>query len=194
MLSASHCTVHIRTPASFAQVNCESRRRPRRVALHAGRTRLICGATAKSGRDDAAAQVRQKVDQALQQVQDAQKEVEETRQRSHEEAEQRRKDQRFDRAKDALHLKDQGYKLEPSAGHDQAEDLLEDSKEARTHENASSQEAQVPNPSISKSVRERLLALEEIRATKPFRKLISRGEPVPQLTHHYAAAAWWAIS
>ena len=172
----------------------QSYRRPRRAALHAGRTRLICDATAKSGKEDAAPQVQQKVDQALQQVQDAQEQVEKNRQRSQEEAEQRRKDQRFDRAKDALHLKDQGYKLEPTAGHDQAEDLLEDSKEARTHENASSKEAQLPNPSISKSVRERLLALEEVRASKPFRKLISRGEPVPQLTHHYAAAAWWAVS
>lgn len=172
----------------------QSRRRPRRAALQGGPSRLTCRATAKSGTGDAAAQVRQKVDQALQQVQDAQEKVEKNRQDSQEEAEQRRNDQRFDRAKDALHLKDQGYKLEPSAGHDQAEDLLEDSKEARTHENASSKEAQVPDPSISKSVRERLLALEEIRATKPFRKLISRGEPVPQLTHHYAAAAWWAIS
>lgn len=156
--------------------------------------RQVCDATAKSGTSDAAAQVREKVDQALQQVQEAQEQVEKNRQQSQEEAEQRRKDQRFDRAKDALHLKDQGYKLDPSAGHDQDEALLEDSKEARTHENASSKGAQVPDPSISKSVRQRLLALEEVRANKPFRKLISKGEPVPQLTHHYAAAAWWAVS
>lgn len=172
----------------------QSRRRPRTAALKGGPSRLMGRATAKSGTGDAAAQVREKVDQALQQVQDAQEEGEKNRQQSQDKAEQRRHAQRFDRAKDALHLIDQGYKLEPSAGHDQAEDLLEDSKEARTHENASSKEAQVPDLSISKSVRERLLALEELRATKPFRKLISRGEPVPQLTHHYAAAAWWAVS
>ena len=159
--------------------------------LRAERMRPVYGAF-WGGTGDAAAQVQERVDEALQQVQEAQKEIGRHREKGQVEAEQMRKDQQFQRAKGALELKDKGYKLEASAGHDQPEALLEDSKEAQTRENGSSKDAQVPDPSISKSVRERLLALEEVRTTKPFRKLISKGEPVPQLSHHYAAAAWWA--
>ena len=171
----------------------QSRKRSNRLVPSAGRMRLVCGASVGSSTGDAAAQVQEKVDEALQKVQEAQEEIVRHRKEGQEEAEQIRKDQQFQRAKGALELKDKGHKLEPSAGHDQPEAALADSKEAQTHENASSKDAQVPDPSISKSVRERLLALEELRATKPFRKLISKGEPIPQLTHHYAAAAWWAV-
>lgn len=149
---------------------------------------------ANSAGKDAAAQVKEKIDLAVQQVQVSQDKILKKRQEGQQEAEQRQKDQRFQRVKGALDLKEKGHKLEPTAGHDQTEGSLGDSKEAQTRENANSKEAQVPDPSISKSVRQRLLALEELRAAKPFRRLISRGEPVPQLTHHYAAAAWWAVS
>lgn len=159
--------------------------------MKAARMRPICSASVGAG--DGAAQVQEKLDEALQQVQEAQEEIVRHREAGQEEAEQIRKDQRFQRAKGALDLKEKGYKLEPAAGHDQPDASLEQSKEAQTRENASSQDAQVPNPSISKSICERLQALEELRATKPFRKLVSKGEPVPQLSHHYAAAAWWAV-
>lgn len=171
----------------------QSRKRPHRPVLSAGHVRPLRGASVGSSTGDAAAQVQEKVDEALQKVQEAQEEIVRHRKEGQEQAEQIRKEQRFQRAKGALELKEKGHKLEPAAGHDQPEATQEDSKEAQTRENASSKDAQVPDPSISKSVRERLLALEELRATKPFRKLISKGEPVPQLTHHYAAAAWWAV-
>lgn len=169
------------------------RKRSNRLVLSAGRMRPVCGASVGSSNSDAATQVQEKVDEALQQVQEAQDEIVRHRKEGQEEAEQIKKDQQFQRAKGALELKEKGHKLEPSAGHDQPEAPVADSKEAQTRENASSKDAQVPDPSISRSVCERLLALEELRATKPFRKLISKGEPVPQLTHHYAAAAWWAV-
>ena len=148
----------------------------------------------QAANSSAAAHVQEKVKQALQQVQDAQEQILQKRQEGQEEADQRQKEQRYERVKGALELKEKGHNLDPSAGHAPTDDLQSNSKEAQTQENANSADAQVPNPSISKSVRQRLLAMEELRAAKPFRRLISRGEPVPQLTHHYAAAAWWAVS
>ena len=163
-------------------------------SLNRARNQLQRHIVAKSAGKDAAAEVKEKIDLAAQQVQEAQDKILDKRQQGQQDAEQRQKDQRFQRVKGALDLKEKGHKLEPTAGHDQTEGSPGDSKEAQTRENANSKEAQVPDPSISKSVRQRLLALEEMRSAKPFRRLISRGEPVPQLTHHYAAAAWWAVS
>lgn len=182
----------------------------------------------------AEAQVKEKVDEALQQVKDSQEKIQTARRETEDEAEQIRKDQRFQRVKGALDLKEQGHKLDPSvikddrnqhpesieakaragreaqvsnsskgkkaASHNKGasqESGVKDapmSKEQRTHENAASQEAQVPDGTISKSVCQRLLALEALAETRPRRKLVSMGEPVPQLVHHYAAAAWWAVA
>lgn len=180
-------------PFLTPRVCMQSPNRSHKSVLSTRRMRSVCGASVESSNGDATAQVQEKVDEAVQKVQEAQEEIIRHRKEGQEEADQIRKDQRFERAKGALELKEKGHKLEPSAGHEQPEGPLKDSKEAQTRENASSRDAQVPDPSISRSVCDRLLALEELRATKPFRKLISKGEPVPQLTHHYAAAAWWAV-
>ncbi len=168
------------------------------------------------------AQVKEKVNEALQQVKDSQEKIQNARRETEVEAEQIEQDQRFDRVKGALDLKEQGHNLDPTVAREEGdEDAFEKvdsgkkaqphengaseekatsvpdtqmSKEERTRENAAAKEAQVPDGTISKSVRQRLLALEELRAARPQRKLISRGEPVPQPAHHYAAAAWWAVA
>ena len=192
------------------------------------------GVSASTQTSSAEAQVQEKVDEALQQVKDSQEKVQTARRETEDEAEQIRKDQRFQRVKGALDLKEQGHNLDPSvakddedlhpgsieakarsgreaqvsnsskgqkaASHDKGasqESGVKDapmSKEQRTRENAASQEAQVPDGTISKSVCQRLLALEALADTRPRRKLVSMGEPVPQLVHHYAAAAWWAVA
>ena len=195
---------------------------------------VSAGMSGSTTASSAEAQVKEKVDEALQQVKDSQEKIQTARRETEDEAEQIRKDQRFQRVKGALDLKEQGHKLDPSvikddrnqhpesieakaragreaqvsnsskgkkaASHNKGasqESGVKDapmSKEQRTHENAASQEAQVPDGTISKSVCQRLLALEALAETRPRRKLVSMGEPVPQLVHHYAAAAWWAVA
>lgn len=195
---------------------------------------VSAGVSGSTQTSSAEAQVKEKVDEALQQVKDSQEKVQTARRETEDEAEQIRKDQRFQRVKGALDLKEQGHNLDPSvakddedqhpesieakarsgrevqvsnsskgkeaASHDKGasqESGVKDapmSKEQRTRENAASQEAQVPDGTISKSVCQRLLALEALADTRPRRKLVSMGEPVPQLVHHYAAAAWWAVA
>ena len=180
------------------------RERLLRYQARAGQRKLLRRISQRTwaGQNDAAtttsleAQVEEKVNEALQQVKDSQEKIQANRRKTEDEAEKIKKDQRFRRVKDALDLKEQGHNLDPSAGHSPDEDVLADSKAAQTRKNAASDEAQVPDGqmSLSKSICQRLLALEEAHASRPRRKLISRAEPVPQLTHHYAAAAWWAVA
>ncbi len=194
---------------------------------------VAAGLSGGTQTSSAEAQVKEKVDEALQQVKESQEKIQTARRETEDEAEQIRKDQRFQRVKGALDLKEQGHNLDPAVSKDggnqhpesieakaradreaQVSDSSEGnaashnegasqesgikdaplSKEQRTRENAASQEAQVPDGTISKSVCQRLLALEALAETRPRRKLVSMGEPVPQLVHHYAAAAWWAVA
>jgi len=195
---------------------------------------VSAGLSSSTQTSSAEAQVKEKVDKALQQVKESQEKIQTARRETEDEAEQIRKDQRFQRVKGALDLKEQGHNLDPSVakddGNQQSESIeakaradreaqvsnssegkkaashnegasqesgVKDapmSKEQRTRENAASQEAQVPDGTMSKSVCQRLLALEALAETRPRRKLVSMGEPVPQLVHHYAAAAWWAVA
>lgn len=193
---------------------------------------VSAGLSGNAQTSSAEAQVKEKVDEALQQVKVSQDKVQTARRETEDEAEQIRKNQRFQRVKGALDLKEQGHNLDPSVAkddenqhpestqakarteaqvsnsskgkkatsHDKGASQESDvknapmSKEQRTRENAASQEAQVPDGTISKSVCQRLLALEALADSRPRRKLVSMGEPVPQLVHHYAAAAWWAVA
>ncbi len=195
---------------------------------------VSAGLSSSTQTSSAEAQVKEKVDKALQQVKESQEKIQTARRETEDEAEQIRKDQRFQRVKGALDLKEQGRNLDPSVAKDdgnqhpesieakapadreaQVSDSSEGkkaashnegasqesgvkdapmSKEQRTRKNAASQEAQVPDGTMSKSVCQRLLALEALAETRPRRKLVSMGEPVPQLVHHYAAAAWWAVA
>lgn len=191
------------------------------------------GNTSQAQTSSAEAEVKDMINEAQQQVKESQDKIHKARRETEEDAEQIQKDQRFQRVKDALDLKEQGHKLDPSAvkEHDDAHGDIEAkadasrkaqppndskdteadsrsnsttkadkaqngpmSKEERTRENAASEEAQVPDGTISKSICQRLLALEAKAAARPRRKLVSKGEPVPQLAHHYAAAAWWAVA
>lgn len=154
----------------------------------------LAGHDAAANTSSAEAEVKEKVNEALRQVQEAQRQIHSSRTESEEQAERTKKDQKFRRAKGAMELKEQGHNLDPSAGHSPEEDSVNDSKAARTRENAASDEAHKPDGTISQSVCQRLMALEELAAARPRRKLVQRGEPVPQLRHHYAAAAWWAVT
>lgn len=195
---------------------------------------VSAGLSSDTQTSSAEARVKEKVDEARQQVKVSQEKIQTARRETEDEAEQIRKDQRFHRVKSALDLKEQGHNLDPSVAKDDADQHPESieakaragkeaqisnsskgkkaashdkgasqgsgvidapmSKEQRTHENAADQEAQVPDGTISTSVCQRLLALEALADTRPRRKLVSMGEPVPQLVHHYAAAAWWAVA
>ena len=206
----------------------------RRLAFRKQSAVVSAGVSGSTQTSSAEAQVKEKVNEALQQVKDSQEKIQTARRETEDDAEQIRKDQRFLRVKGALDLKEQGHNLDPSVAKDDEDQHSEGveakartgreaqvssssknkeaashdkgasqesgvkgapmSKEQRTRENAASQEAQVPDGTISKSVCQRLLALEELADTRPRRKLVSKGEPVPQLVHHYAAAAWWAVA
>ena len=148
-------------------------------------------ANAKSAEE----QVKEKVDEALQHVQDTHDQIKSSAQESEQEDEERLKGRKFRRAKNAMKLKEQGHHIEPSAGNSTEEgSSINENQAARTRENAAKDEAQVPDGTIHQSVCQRLMALEELAASRPRIKLVSRGEPIPQLRHHYAAAAWWAVA
>lgn len=127
-----------------------------------------------------------KLREAFEQAKEAEHDITAKRASQEQEAEQRQKDQRFDRAKDALNLKEQGHNLDPTAGHEQGELDADESVEEKTRKNASP----------SKAVRQRLQELEATRSPQPQQvsRIVNRRDPVPPMSHHYAAAAWWAVT
>lgn len=133
-----------------------------------------------------ATEVEDKLREAFEQAKEAEQDITAGRAEQEEAAEQRQKDQRFVRAKDALKLKEQGHNLTPTAGHEQGDPHAGESVEERIHKNASP----------TKAVRQRLLELEAKRSPQPEQvsRIVNRRDPAPPMTHHYAAAAWWAVS
>ena len=127
-----------------------------------------------------------KIHEAFQQAEQAEKDIESARAGHEEQAEQRQKDQRFARVKDPISLREQGHDLDPTAGHEQGDSNAGESIEEQTHKNAASP---------SKAVLQRLLKLEEQRSPQPRpARRNSNRSPVPPMSHHYAAAAWWAVA
>lgn len=127
-----------------------------------------------------------KLREAFEHAKEAEHDITAKRAEQEQDAEQRQKDQRFDRAKDAMNLKEAGHNLDPTAGHEQGDPDAHDSIEAKTHKNASP----------SKAVRQRLLELEAKRSLQPQQvsRPVNRRDPGPPMSHHYAAAAWWAVN
>lgn len=156
----------------------------RRASCFSIRSRHITGAEPKHATVDPG--LEDKIREAFQQADQAEKDIKSERAGHEEQAEQRQKDQRFARVKDALNLREQGHDLDPTAGHEQGDLNAGESVEDQTHKNAASP---------SKAVLQRLLDLEGQRSPQPRQaRQNSNRSPVPPLSHHYAAAAWWAVA
>ena len=160
-------------------------RSPKQAVVCQRHTSQIITAAQKTEQGkETAKEVDDKLEEVFDHIEKAEEDIANGRIEQETAMEERQKDQRFARAKDALDLKEQGHDLDPTAGHEQGE------------QGESVQEKTRKNASPSKAVRQRLLDLEATRTRQPqqISRIINRQNPVPPMTHHYAAAAWWAMS